>query len=79
MSVWGQYGASVSNHMPANNTSAIAAHHLGWNEGFTCWLQEAAQQLRELQKQNKALVAELERLQRVKDARISQLEQVWGP
>ena len=38
-------------------------------------LQEASQQVRELQKQNKALVAELERLQRVKDARIAQLEQ----
>lgn len=32
--------------------------------------------MRELQKQNKALVSELERLQRVKDARIAQLEQV---
>ena len=30
-----------------------------------------------MQKQNKALVAELERLQRVKDARITQLEHVW--
>ncbi|KAL3130258.1 Coiled-coil domain-containing protein 57 [Trebouxia sp. C0009 RCD-2024] len=36
---------------------------------------EAAQQLKDLQKQIKALVAELERLQRVKDARINQLEQ----
>lgn len=43
-----------------------------------CWLQEAAQQLKDLQKQIKALVAELERLQRVKDARINQLEQVWA-
>ena len=32
--------------------------------------------MRDLQKQHKALVAELERLQRVKDARIAQLEQV---
>jgi len=38
-------------------------------------MQEASQQVRDLQKQNKALVAELERLQRVKDARIAQLEQ----
>ncbi len=38
-------------------------------------LQEALQQVRELQKHNKALVAELERVQRVKDARIAQLEQ----
>ncbi|KAL0055812.1 hypothetical protein WJX82_004604 [Trebouxia sp. C0006] len=36
---------------------------------------EASQQVRELQKHNKALVAELERVQRVKDARIAQLEQ----
>ena len=32
--------------------------------------------MRDLQKQNKALVSELERLQRVKDACIAQLEQV---
>lgn len=42
-------------------------------------MQAAAQQLRDVQKQNKALFAELERLQRVKDARISQLDQVWPP
>ena len=39
-------------------------------------MQEAGQQVRDLQKGNKALIAELERLQRVKDARIHQLEQV---
>lgn len=38
-------------------------------------LQEASQQVRELQKHNKALMAELERVQRVKDVRIAQLEQ----
>ncbi|DBA74087.1 TPA: Coiled-coil domain-containing protein 57, variant 2 [Trebouxia sp. C0004] len=36
---------------------------------------EASQQARELQKHNKALVAELERVQRVKDTRIAQLQQ----
>ena len=38
-------------------------------------VQAATQQVRDMQKQNKALVAELERLHRVKDARIAQLEQ----
>jgi len=52
---------------------------LGLYTGLMCIrkpvLQEASQQVRELQKHNKALVAELERVQRVKDARIAQLEQ----
>ena len=71
---WLYFGVSKHLWLLAS-THLCCASTLSQNVGVLM-LQEASQQVRELQKQNKALVAELERLQRVKDARIAQLEQV---